>query len=245
MDCNDTITTVTRTFKGPSLSEWGLFLSSPKLLEKQGFFSYIILYGEAGLMIVIGKYLYTLMLVLPLFVGVPLAQADIYRYVDDEGVINFTNTPTHGRWELVLKEDPPADAGHSSYLEIIRRHANSFALEEALVKAVIKVESDYQPRIVSKKGAQGLMQLIPETARLLNVNNPFDPSENIRGGSAYLRQMLDLFNEDLELALAAYNSGPNAVKRFGGIPPYDETQNYVRRVKHYLDYYRNAGDTLL
>jgi soluble lytic murein transglycosylase len=89
------------------------------------------------------------------------------------------------------------------------------------------------------------MQLIPETARLLNVNNPFDPSENIRGGSAYLRQMLDLFNEDLELALAAYNSGPNAVKRFGGIPPYDETQNYVRRVKHYLDYYRNAGDTLL
>jgi soluble lytic murein transglycosylase len=118
-------------------------------------------------------------------------------------------------------------------------------LEEALVKAVIKVESDYQPSIVSKKGAQGLMQLIPETAKLLKVDNPFDPSENIRGGSEYLRQMLDLFNDDLELALAAYNSGPTTVKRFGGIPPYDETRNYVKRVKRYLNYYRQAGDTLL
>lgn len=75
--------------------------------------------------------------------------------------------------------------------------------------------------------------------------NPFDPYENIRGGSAYLRQMLDLFDNDLELALAAYNSGPSAVKRYGGIPPYDETQNYVKKVKRYLRYYREAGDTLL
>ncbi len=75
--------------------------------------------------------------------------------------------------------------------------------------------------------------------------NPFDPSENIRGGSEYLRRMLDLFDNDIELALAAYNSGPNTVKRFGGIPPYNETQNYVERVKRYLDYYRQEGDALL
>lgn len=191
------------------------------------------------------KFFFTLMLVVPLFTGISLAHADIYRYIDANGVMHFTDTPTHGHWDMYLKEKPPATAGLSSYLEIIRRHANSFALEEALVKAVIKVESDYQPDIVSKKGAQGLMQLIPETARLLKVANPFDPSENIRGGSEYLRQMLDLFNEDLELALAAYNSGPNTVKRYGGIPPYDETRNYVERVKRYLDYYRQAGDTLL
>jgi soluble lytic murein transglycosylase len=173
------------------------------------------------------------------------AFADIYRYVDAEGTVHFTNTPTHGRWNLYLKEKPATGDGHRSYLEIIRQHARSFGLEEALVKAVIKVESDYQSRTVSSKGAQGLMQLVPSTARDLAVANPFDPYENIRGGSQYLRQMLDLFDDDLELALAAYNSGPTTVKRYGGIPPYDETINYVKRVKHYLDYYRQAGDTTL
>ncbi|MEJ2526249.1 MAG: lytic transglycosylase domain-containing protein [Desulfuromonadales bacterium] len=180
-----------------------------------------------------------------LLIGVSPAAADIYRYVDDEGVVHFTDTPTHGRWDLYLKEQPAPGSGARPYLDIIRRHAHVYGLEEALVKAVIKVESDYQPRSVSRKGAQGLMQLIPETARELQVQNPFDPAENIRGGTAYLRQMLDLFNDNLELALAAYNAGPNAVKRYGGIPPYDETQNYVRRVKHFLNYYRQAGDTLL
>lgn len=181
----------------------------------------------------------------PFFVGISPAEADIYRYVDANGKVHFTDTPTHGRWNMYLKERRPEGAVSSSYLDLIRRHANSFRLEEALVKAVIKVESDYQPRVVSSKGAQGLMQLIPETARDLKVRNPFDPSENIRGGSEYLRRMLDLFNEDLELALAAYNAGPTAVQRHGGIPPYKETRNYVMRVKQYLDHYRQAGDTLL
>ncbi len=191
------------------------------------------------------KYLLVLLLVLPLFVGISPADADIYRYVDANGKVHFTDTPTHNRWDMYLKETPVAGAHSASYLDIIRRHANSYQLEEALVKAVIKVESDYQPRVVSKKGAQGLMQLIPETARDLRVNNPFDPYENIRGGSEYLRRMLDLFDNDLELALAAYNSGPSTVKKFGGIPPYDETQNYVKKVKRYLNHYRKAGDTLL
>ena len=182
-------------------------------------------------------------MLLPLLVGLSPAVADIYRYVDAQGKVHFTDTPTHGRWNVYLKESPSPEAGHRSYLDIIRRHASSYQLEEALVKAVIKVESDYRPRIVSRKGAQGLMQLIPETARDLQVHNPFDPYENIRGGSQYLRQMLDLFNDNLELALAAYNSGPSTVKRYGGIPPYDETRNYVKRVKQYLDYYRRDGET--
>ncbi len=183
--------------------------------------------------------------VLPLMTVVSLADADIYRYVDASGRVHFTDTPTHGRWDMYRKDVVPVTSGNRSYLDIIKRHANSYQLEEALVKAVIKVESDYQPRVVSRKGAQGLMQLIPATAKSLNVNNPFDPYENIRGGSQYLRRMLDLFNDDVELALAAYNSGPTTVKRYGGIPPYDETRNYVKRVKRYIDYYRQAGDTLL
>lgn len=184
-------------------------------------------------------------LIVPLFVGISPAKADIYRYVDASGTVHFTDTPTRGHWDIYLKEKPPVEAGHTSYRDLIHRHAASYGLEEALVKAVIKVESDYQPQTVSSKGAQGLMQLIPETARLMKVYNPFDPSENIRGGSEYLRRMLDLFNENLELALAAYNSGPTTVQRYGGVPPYDETRNYIKRVKKYLDYYRQAGDTLL
>jgi soluble lytic murein transglycosylase-like protein len=197
------------------------------------------------LKIPVWKILLSLALFMPLCVGISPADADIYRYVDANGRVHFTDTPTHGQWNMYRREASSAGSRNSSYRDIIRYHASSYRLEEALVKAVIKVESDYQPRIVSKKGAQGLMQLIPETAKSLKVNNPFDPSENIRGGSEYLRKMLDLFNGDLELALAAYNSGPTTVKRYGGIPPYDETRNYVKRVKHYLDYYRQAGDTLL
>ena len=113
------------------------------------------------------------------------------------------------------------------------------------MRAVCKVESDFDPQAVSARGAQGIMQLVPETARELKVYNPLDPEENIRGGSCYLRQMLDQFDGNLELALAAYNAGPNAVRRHGGIPPYPETINYVDRVKQYLDYYRRNRDPLL
>ena len=196
-------------------------------------------------MILVRNIAFVVVLLMSLFVVIPLADADIYRYVDASGRVHFTDTPTHGRYDMYMKENTPVKASNRSYLDIIRRHATSYQLEEALVKAVIKVESNYQPRIVSRKGAQGLMQLIPETAKDLKVSNPFDPYENIRGGSEYLRMMLDLFDNDVELALAAYNSGPGTVKRYGGIPPYDETQNYVKKVKRYLDYYRQASDALL
>ena len=172
--------------------------------------------------------------------GPPTARADIYRYVDANGVLHFTNTPTSSRYSFYRKETSRS----SGIGEIIRRYASRYHVEEALVRAVCKVESDFDPRAVSAKGAQGIMQLVPETARELQVRDPLDPEENIRGGSCYLRQMLDQFDGNLDLALAAYNAGPSAVRRHGGIPPYPETVNYVDRVKQFLDYYRRNRDSL-
>ncbi len=120
------------------------------------------------------------------------------------------------------------EGGGNTVADIIRRYAIMFQLEEALIRAIIKAESNYDPQALSKKGAMGFMQLIPETAREMQVTNPFNPEENIRGGSRYLRLMLNQFDEDVELALAAYNAGPGAVSRYGGIPPFEETKTYVR-----------------
>lgn len=113
--------------------------------------------------------------------------------------------------------------------EIIDRYAGQFGLDSSLVKAVMQVESGGRPGSVSPKGALGLMQLMPDTAASLGVDDPLDPGENIRGGSQYLRSMLDRYG-DLPQALAAYNAGPGAVDEHGGVPPYQETQDYVRRV---------------
>jgi soluble lytic murein transglycosylase-like protein len=137
---------------------------------------------------------------------------------------------------LKLREAPDPQ-----WSEWIEDHAGRQRLDSRLVLAVIQVESGFDARAVSRKGAQGLMQLMPDTARLLRVPDPFDPRENIRGGTSYLRQMLDLFDERLELALAAYNAGPGAVRRHGGIPPFEETREYVRRV---LTLYRGAPQEL-
>jgi len=119
--------------------------------------------------------------------------------------------------------------------------AEQYDLEPALIKAVIQAESGFNPAAVSRRGAQGLMQLMPSTASALGVGNPFDPQENIAGGSRYLRQLLDAHNGDLTLALAAYNAGSGAVKRYGGIPPYMETQSYVRQVLGLLEAYRTPA----
>jgi len=161
------------------------------------------------------------------------ACADIYRYVAPDGTIHFTNTPTTSHYEVYRTID--ADW---SLRDLINHYAVTYRLDPALVKAVIKAESNFDPAAVSHKGALGLMQLMPTTARDMNVVNPMEPAANIRGGCRYLRQMLNMFDNDLELALAAYNAGPTAVRRFNGIPPYDETRNYVIRVKTYLDYFR-------
>ena len=194
-------------------------------------------------------------LLLLFLLGVSPARADIYRHVDANGVVHFTNapqytsTPNKQSWSLYRKElgSERTAAGPlvHAYHDIIREYARAYRLEEALVKAVIKAESNYNPQSLSSKGAQGLMQLIPETSRLMKVSDPFDPAENIRGGSNYLRLMLDQFSGNLDLALAAYNAGPNAVQRHGGIPPYTETRQYVQRVRQYLDQYRHNGDNFL
>ena len=169
-----------------------------------------------------------------------VGMGDIYKYVDANGVIHFTDRPTHNQFHLYLKEKKEKP----EVREIISRYASQFRLEEALINAVIKVESDYNPRAVSRKGAQGMMQLMPQTARELDVRDPLNPDDNIRGGTRYLRQMLDRF-KDLDLALAAYNAGPSAVTRYGGIPPYEETRNYVIRVKKYLQQYRQDQESYL
>ncbi len=167
-----------------------------------------------------------------------VSDAAIYRYVDENGLLHFTNVPTESKFRFYRGD------GQTYQLETLIQHfANKFSLDAALIKAVIKVESNFNPRVVSSKGAQGLMQLMPGTAREVGVSNPFDPSQSIQGGSFYLRKMLDSFDLNLDYALAAYNAGPTTVRKYGGIPPYEETQNYVKRVKHYFDYYRRVKGT--
>ncbi len=123
-----------------------------------------------------------------------------------------------------------ATAPRPELLEIIERHARRVGLEASLVQAVVQAESAYDVRARSSKGAMGLMQLMPATARELGVRDAYDPEENVRGGTTYLRRMLNRFDGNLALALAAYNAGPGAVERFDGVPPYRETRNYVRKV---------------
>ncbi len=163
---------------------------------------------------------------------------DIYKYVDADGVVHFTNTPTGNKFRFYLKESPRPEASSGTLSDQIARSAKAFDLDEALIKAVIKVESNYNPKAVSAKGAQGIMQLIPSTAREMQVQDPFNAADNIRGGSRYLRKMLDQFGGNLELALAAYNAGPGNVRRYGGVPPFAETRNYIQQVKKYLQFYR-------
>jgi hypothetical protein len=129
-------------------------------------------------------------------------------------------------------ELPPVPTGIN---EAVERIASEHSLPPQLLHSVIKVESNYNPYAVSNKGAQGLMQLIPDTARRFGVNNAFNPVENIQGGARYLRYLLDLYGDNYPLALAAYNAGEAAVAKYGGIPPYAETQNYVIQVRKQLE----------
>ena len=148
-------------------------------------------------------------------------------------IVNENSAQRTRRMSAKLVPVPDAD------LEpLITLHSDAQALDPKLVKAVIQAESGYNVRALSNKGAIGLMQLMPSTASLLNVSNPYDPDDNIRGGTRYLRQMLDRFAGRVEFAIAAYNAGPGAVERHGGIPPYAETRAYVKRV---LSLYNGGG----
>jgi len=193
---------------------------------------------------------YRMLLTCSLLLTSPGAGAgELYRYVDARGVIHFTDTPTDRRYQRVVLSEfsrprrgfgltsfaRPPSVSASDYDHLIAHTAAHHGLPPALVKAVIATESNFNATAVSAKGALGLMQLMPETAGMLGVD-PFRVDENVDGGSRYLRQMWDRFG-DLTNALAAYNAGPESVDRYGGIPPYPETQQYVRRVLAYYRYY--------
>ncbi len=179
------------------------------------------------------------------------ADADIFKYEDEEGVVHFTDAPTDRRFKIFMRDLKKEKKLRTTFKltgcgrnpeefdSIINSLACEYGVDRSLVKAVIHAESGYNPNAVSPKGASGLMQLMPRTAKDLNVCNAFDPRENIRGGVRYLRFLLDTFRGDVSLALAAYNAGLAKVSKYGGIPPYEETRNYVIRVLSYQKSYQN------
>jgi hypothetical protein len=169
------------------------------------------------------------------------ASSDVYKYVDENGVICFTDKllGKRNQPELVYKEKTASAVTKKTknnlvmktdYSHYVQKAAEKYEIEPELIHAVIRTESNGNYRAVSKKGAMGLMQLMPSTANDMNVGNPFNPEENIDGGTRYLRYLLEKFNGNVTLAVAAYNSGPTTVERYGSIPPIAETKQYVNRV---------------
>lgn len=175
--------------------------------------------------------------------------ADIYLHIDKDGVMHFTNMPVESegasvKFRFYQKEADRAKKQHKSFDNIdtyIIEAANHHDVSFPLIKAMIKVESDFNPTAISEKGAIGLMQIMPFNFKQLSITDPFDPWENIMGGVRYFKNMMIKFNGDLSLSLAAYNAGPNAVDKFGCIPPYPETINYVEKVLKYYAFYKKNG----
>jgi soluble lytic murein transglycosylase-like protein len=185
-----------------------------------------------------------LLLILAVVAAPGLARADVYSFTDANGVSHFSNVPSDSRYQLLISTSSEVAAGtpakeHSidwlarsaQYDGVIKGAAKAATIQAALVRAVIVVESGFNPRAVSKKGAIGLMQLQPATAKRYGVKNIYDPGENVRAGAHYLSDLLARFDSNLELALAAYNAGEEAVERYGRhVPPYRETLAYVPSV---------------
>lgn len=184
---------------------------------------------------------------LVLWLIAPTVCADIYKYVDKHGRVFLTDRPTRPGYKLLVRTlkgwTENSSRGFASstkyrklYSNAIAKAALKYRLPDALLHAVIRAESAYNPNAISPAGAVGLMQLMPDTASRYGVSNRRDPIANLHGGSRYLRDLLGMFNNNLVLALAAYNAGENAVIRYGRkVPPYSETQTYVRRV---LEFYK-------
>jgi soluble lytic murein transglycosylase-like protein len=179
------------------------------------------------------------------FSWVTPAFADVYVYKDSNGVLTFSNVPNHTGYRRVLREkNGPVSINslvNGSYDDLILTASGRYNIDAHLIRAVIKAESDFNSNARSHKGAMGLMQLMPDTARLHNVSDAYDPGANVEGGVRHLRMLLDRYQGDVELSLAAYNAGSAAVEKHGGIPPFVETRDYVRRVLRFYDSYRSSG----
>jgi soluble lytic murein transglycosylase-like protein len=161
------------------------------------------------------------------------AAADIFMYIDSEGVLHFTNRPTSSKYEVFLKQrprKPKPQLDSNAFDHLIRDAARRYGVSFSLIKAIIRAESGFNPKAVSHKGAMGLMQIMPKNFKLLNVRDPLDPRENIMAGAHYMALLLDRFQGKVPLALAAYNAGPNKVEAYQDIPPIQETEEYVKKV---------------
>lgn len=169
---------------------------------------------------------------LPLTLSPAPSGADMYQYTDEHGTVHLSNVPSDPRYRRVspAPRRPASRLAPAEVDRLVGRYARRNDLPPALLRAVIKTESDFNPVAVSHAGAIGLMQLMPKTALRLNVRNPFDPEQNVRGGSAHLRALLDRFEGNLALALGAYNAGAAAVERYNALPPYRETRRFVQKV---------------
>src|SRR5215468_10795767 len=178
-----------------------------------------------------------------------LADTGIYAFVDEQGGISLSNVPDDGRYELLIgsdvatsattREAPASPDARQRYGSVVEQTAKRFGIDAALLHAVIAVESGYDPNAVSRRGARGLMQLMPETAKRYGVANVLDPADNVRGGAQYLAELLKMFEYDLQLALAAYNAGESTVLKYGKrVPPYRETAAYVVKVVDLYQKYR-------
>jgi soluble lytic murein transglycosylase-like protein len=178
-------------------------------------------------------------------VATPL-YADIYVYADRDGVLHFTNVPTSSQsssYKVYIKETPkkPLESYNEDLFDhVISEASQTHGISFSLLKALIKTESDFNPRAVSSAGARGLMQLMPENIKTLKIKNPFDPRENIMGGTRYLKQLINRFNGKLPLALAAYNAGPGVVEKYRRIPPFQETENFVKQVMEYYSLFSKS-----
>ncbi len=185
---------------------------------------------------------------------VSYAHADIYKYTDKHGRVILTDTPKNSQYKRLVKtwkgwvEQKRTKQSQAMFAKNMKKFsptvdavARRYRLPKSLVHAVITAESAYNPEAISRAGAVGLMQLMPGTAKRYGVKNRMNPYENIHGGSRYLRDLLIMFKNDLRLALAAYNAGEGAVKKYGyKVPPYKETQTYVRRVINYYKKYKKT-----
>ena len=180
----------------------------------------------------------------------PIAgHAAVYGYEDAAGTYHFTNIiPVGKKFRVIIAENTRSIVArrvdNTNYDDIISEHASTHGVDPLLIKAVMKAESNFNPRAVSPKGAQGLMQLMPDTARLMKIDDPLDPGENIKGGTKYLKYLDNMFAGNLELVLAAYNAGPQRViDNKMSVPPIEETKSYIQRVKAYYSKLRKSHES--